>query len=392
MKQLRYLFMAFAVTLLATSCSQDELPGGGSADEPGQPRAYTFTVSPDLTMEGDAAARSEGTDTEMPTRCFMQVFDNGEPVNTNVIEGEKKDGSFIFTVTLASGKSYDYCFYADNGTANITDLSNITWPNTGDVVAYAHKLSGKPEEEMSVTLTHIVTKITLKHVGEPFTVAAGEEFKISYPCADAYNVLNNAASTENGYEDFTYTFTEETTINNGDEVCSFYTTVPYQVENNPDITLNLHHLTQTISDIEWKINSHVTLQGDLSESNPKWGATKEYVEKQIDFFFTDENGDPEGNLEDGVYLFYLPAGNITDLEAVLSAIFHKNVELDFTKNGYVFEEIYNDYTFVVRNYATDGKLDILINGRKTYMVCTTVIYSGYENFSVVSNKLNQSTI
>ena len=393
MKHLKYTIVAFAVALLAASCSRDELPGeGGDTPATGQMQAYTFTVSPDIVMEGEAKTRSEGTTEEMPTRCFMQVFDSDDLTPSTLYNETKEGDSYTFTVTLASDKSYNYCFYADNDNYRISDLRNITWPNTGDVVAYAHKLSGKPEEEMSVTLTHIVTKITLKHVGEPFTVAAGEEFKISYPCADAYNVLNNAASTENGYEDFTYTFTEETTINNGDEVCSFYTTVPYQVENNPDITLNLHHLTQTISDIEWKINSHVTLQGDLSESNPKWGATKEYVEKQIDFFFTDENGDPEGNLEDGVYLFYLPAGNITDLEAVLSAIFHKNVELDFTKNGYVFEEIYNDYTFVVRNYATDGKLDILINGRKTYMVCTTVIYSGYENFSVVSNKLNQSTI
>ena len=59
MKQLRYLFMAFAVALLATSCSQDELPGGGSADEPGQARAYTFTVSPDLTLGGNGHGNAD---------------------------------------------------------------------------------------------------------------------------------------------------------------------------------------------------------------------------------------------------------------------------------------------------------------------------------------------
>ena len=375
MKHLKYIITAVAVALFAASCSQDDYLAEDGGDTPvtGQTQAYTFTVSPDIVMEGDAGTRSEGTDAEKPTRCFMQVFNSGEPVNTSVMVGAKDGDSYTFTITLASGKSYDYCFYADNGTADITDLRNITWQNTGKVVAYAHKWSGEPEEEMSVTLTHIVTKITLKHIGKPFTVAASEKFKITFPCADTYNVLSNT---------------------NGEEVCSFYTIVPDQVENWPDITLNLHQLTQTISGIEWKINSHVTLQGDLSEDNPKWGATKEYVEKQIDFFFKDENGKPEGTFEDGVYIFYLPPGNIADLEAVLSAIFHKNVKLDLTNVGTIFEEVLdNDYTFAIKNNPYGNPyLEISAKDSETY----TLFYSSwnigdYEDFSVVSGKLNNQT-
>ena len=316
MKHLKYISMTLAAVLLAVSCSKDELPGeGGDTPVTGQTQTYTFTVSPDIVMEGDAKTRSEGTDAEKPTRCFMQVFDNDVPVNTSVMVGVKEGDSYTFTVTLASDKSYDYCFYADNGDYSISDLRNITWPNTGDVVAYALKLSGKPSAiETSVTLNHIVTKITLKHMGDPFTVAAGEKFKISFPCADTYNVLSNTAVAENGYEDFTYTFAEGKEINDGEEVCSFYTIVPDQVENWPDITLNLHQLTQTISGIEWKVNSHVTLQGDLSENNTKWGATKEYAEKQIDRFFKDEDGNPKGdNIGDGSYGFYLPLDRISEL-------------------------------------------------------------------------------
>ena len=388
MKHLKYIFMAFAVALFAASCSQDELPGDGDTPVTGQTQTYTFTVSPDIVMEGDARTRSEGTEEEKPTRCFMQVFDNNVPVNTSVMEGVKDGDSYTFTVTLASDKSYDYCFYADNGNYMITDLNNITWPNTGDVVAYAHKLSGKPGDiETSVTLKHIVTKITLKHIGSSFDVAAGEEFKISFPCADTYNVLLNTASTGNGYENFTYTFTEGKTIDDGDEVCSFYTIVPADVEDWSDITLNLHQLTQTISGIEWKSNSHVTLQGDLSESNPKWGATKEYVEKQIDFFFKKEDGTPEGDLEDDAYLFYLPAGNKTDLDAVLSAIFHKNVELDLTETNNIFEEVFdNDYVFIIRNNVGNS-LKILINNSVICTIYYTAYMDSYENFSVVSDKL-----
>ena len=82
MKHLKYMVMAFAVALFATSCSQDELPGeGGDTPVTGQTQTYTFTVSPDIVMEGDAKTRSEGTDAEKPNRCFMQVFDNDVPVN-----------------------------------------------------------------------------------------------------------------------------------------------------------------------------------------------------------------------------------------------------------------------------------------------------------------------
>ena len=195
MRHLKYIFMTFAVALFAASCSQDELlEDGGDTPVTGQTQTYTFTVSPDIVMEGDARTRSEGTEEEKPNRCFMQVFDNDVPVNTSAMSGEKEGDSYTFTITLASDKSYDYCFYADNGNYSISDLRDITWPNTGNVVAYAHKLSGKPDAiETSVTLKHIVTKITLKHIGSSFDVAVGEEFKISFPCADTYNVLSNTA-------------------------------------------------------------------------------------------------------------------------------------------------------------------------------------------------------
>ena len=297
-------------------------------------------------------------------------------------EGEKEGDSYTFTITLASDKSYDYCFYADNGTANITDLRNITWPNTGNVVAYAHVLSGKPEEEvtLSVTLKHIVTKITLKHIGDPFTVTADEEFKISFPCADTFNVLNNAASTGNGYENFTYTFAEEKTINDGDEVCSFYTIVPADVDDWSDITLDLHQLTQTISGIEWKSNSHVTLQGDLSEDNPKWGATSEY-----------EKGSPGS---DGIYRFYLPTNDLNKLESVIGAIFHKEVKIQLNF-GTVFDKTLGDDFNLHIYYDNNGSivyLNIFVNGKQLCAIAyVDVNYNEYENFSVVSDVLNQST-
>ena len=390
--------MAFAVALFAASCSRDELlEDGGDTPVAGQTQTYTFTVSPDIVMEGEAGTRTPtATTDDQPTRCFMQVFDSDFNKVNEKYENKITDGSCTFEVQLATGKEYHIAFYADNSNAPMqNDLTNIQYdPSSGEVVAYGELVQGKPENmNPTVTLKHIVTKITLKHIGNQFTLAANEDFKITFPCATEYNMLGDTPLL-GGYKEFTYTFAKEKTIGNGEEVCSFYTIVPVDVEDWSDITLDLHQLKQTISGIEWKSNSHVTLQGDLSESNPKWGATKEYVEKQIDFFFNDENGNPEGDLGDGVYQFYLQPEDIADLEAVLSAIFHKNVKLDLTKSGVIFEEVFldNDYTFMVINNTNSEGLDILINYVKTfYIFYGDLIYGDYERFSVVSNKLNQST-
>ena len=212
MKQLRYIVMAFAVALFATSCSQDELLDDGR-DTPvtGQTQTYTFTVSPDIVMEGDAKTRSEGTEEEKPTRCFMQVFDSDFNKVNEKEKAEITDGSFTFEVQLATGKEYHIAFYADNSNAPMqNDLTNIQYdPSSGEVVAYGELVQGKPENmNPTVTLKHIVTKITLKHIGNPFTLAANEDFKITFPCATGYNMLDDTPLL-GGYKEFTYTFAKE---------------------------------------------------------------------------------------------------------------------------------------------------------------------------------------
>ena len=80
------------------------------------------------------------------------------------------------------------------------------------------------------------------------------------------------------------------------------------------------------------------------------------------------------------------------MEAVLSAIFHKNVELNLT-NGTIFDEVLdNDYTFKISHVGTNKNFDISINDNKTYVVSYNPIYNGtYADFSVVSDKLKNQT-
>ena len=383
------IFTLLAALLLATSCSRDELPGGGNADEPGPVQAYTFTVSPDLTMEGDAAARSEGTRDELPTHCFMQILGNN--VSPDVQTGESiENGSFTFSVEkLLSSTTYTFLFWADNGSGDApTDLRAVQY--TPGTVAFAARVDDTPENVIKngVSLKHAVTKLSLQTTVA--TSASEEEtVKVTTISATTYNVADLSASSSSA-QTATKTFGASTDFAANSNVATFYF-IPQSETQNVDV--EFHLLKQTIEDVPLAANSHVTLQGDLSEDNPKWGATSEYVKEKINFFFKKEDGTSEGTLEDGTYNFYLPPGNITDLAAVLSAIFHKNVELDLTKNFYIFEEVLdNDYTFAVRNNSSSMRLDIFINNNKTFHILYTDWNSGnYQNFSVVSDKLNQST-
>ncbi len=397
MKHLKYIFTTFAVALFAASCSQDELlEDGGDTPVTGQTQTYTFTVSPDIVMEGEAGTRTPtATTDDQPTRCFMQVYDAaGVAQVTGPIAGtpSNDNGDYTFTTKLFSNTEYTYLFWADNANVEVADLKAV--PYTAGTVAFSYRTKGTPENvaKTTVSLKHAVTKLTLQTTTET-SVKADEDVRVTASCASSYNVAAPASSTfssqtaEKVFEAAT-DFTGE-----NPEVASFYF-IPRDEEQ--DVDVEFHLLKQTIESVPLVANIHVYLQGDLSEDNPKWGATSEYAQKQINYFFKQKDGTTsEGTLVDGVYRFYLPEEKITDLEAVLSAILHKNVKLDLTGIYIIFEEVLdNDYTFTIKNnpVSTIKCLDILINNNKTYAVYYNPMYDGsYANFSVVSDKLKNQT-
>ena len=391
MKHLKYIFTTFAVALFAASCSQDELPDDGGTEEV----SVTFTATVDYAIEtqGDdaagnmkqAATRATSTEDDAPTRFYAQAVSNG--TLSDVVTGIKNDdGTYSFTLQVAKDTKSDYMFWADNAAPGDepTDLRSV--PYTMGGIAFAATAQGTPETvDENVKLQHVVAKVTLKTTTD-VTFGDSHTIRLSASCASTYNVQTSSASS---FED--KSISEEMTdasLAADSEVLTTY------IIPNPDdkaVTFSAHDLAQTIDVVHLVANTNVTLQGDLSVDNPKWGATKEYVEKQIDFFFKNENGDPVGYFEGGAYRFYLPEEKITDLEAVLSAIFHKNVKLDLTP-GIIFDEVLdNDYTFAIRNTTSNKYLDISINDNKIYVVSYNHDNDYYANFSVVSDKLNNQT-
>ncbi len=391
MKHLKYIFMAFAVALLAASCSQDELPGeGGDTPVTGQTQTYTFTVSPDIVMEGEAGTRTPtATMDDQPTRCFMQVYDAAGVTQVTVpIAGtpSNDNGDYTFTTKLFSNTEYTYLFWADNANVEVADLQAV--PYTAGTVAFSYRTKGTPETvaKTTVSLEHAVTKLTLQTTTET-SVDAEEAVRVTASCASSYNVAAPAKSTFSS-QTAEKVFDVATDIAANKEVASFYF-IPRDEEQ--DVDVEFHLLKQTIENVPLVANIHVYLQGDLSEDNPKWGATSEYAKKQIDRFFKDENGNPKGDDGgDGAYGFYLPSDRISELEAVIGAIFHEKVEIRLDGGYKVFDKtLEGDYYFSI--YYFDENLSIFINDVVNYKIFLDLNHGEHPDFSCVSNELNQST-
>ncbi len=279
MKQLKYIFTTFVVALFAASCSQDELLDDGGTEE--VPVTFTATVDYAIETQGDdaagnmkqAATRATSTEDDAPTRFYAQALSNG--TLSKVVEGTKiNDNTYSFTLQVAKDTESDYMFWADNAAPGDepADLRSVSY--TMGVIAFAATAQGTPEAVgKTVELKHVVAKVTLKTTTD-VTFEDSRTIRLSASCASTYNVQTSSASS---FED--KSISEEMTdasLAADSEVLTTYIIL------NPDdkaVTFSAHDLAQTIDVVHLVANTNVTLQGDLSEDNPKWGATKEYVEK-----------------------------------------------------------------------------------------------------------------
>lgn len=288
MKQLKYLFISLAALCMA-ACTQDDdfLPDGGTDTADGDLQEYTFTVGIDRSMEGDdesVSTRATATTDDAPTRCLMQAIYNG--TGGEVYTGEENGNGYSFTVKLAAGNTYTFCFWADNGTQDVTSLTAV--PYTIGTIAFAESVTDTPENLVTngITLAHVVTKVSLVTTAAT-TIAEDEPFTAATQCAGTYNVLTGTAS---GTQDYTTSETSGSFSANAG-VTSFYV---LPAADTQDITIGCHLLEQAIASVPLAVNTHVTLRGDLSEESGNWQTTDEYIVAQMNEYFFGENGTPIG--------------------------------------------------------------------------------------------------
>lgn len=297
MKQLRYIFMAFAVVLLATSCSQDELLEDGGIEE--VPVTFTATVDYAIETQGDdtagnmkqAATRATFNEDDAPTRFYAQALSNG--TLSKVVAGTKNDdGTYSFTLQVAKDTEYEYMFWADNATTDDepTDLRSVSY-TMGDI-AFAAKAEGTPETvNKDVKLQHVVAKVTLKTTTD-VTSEYSKNISLTASCASKYDVQGQKAIVWSFEDKSIFTEMTDAGLTANSEVLTTYI-IPNP--ENKTVTLGAHEMTQAISDVPLVANTNVTLQGDLSESSSKWGnPTSAYIETKFQSYFFNENDQPKG--------------------------------------------------------------------------------------------------
>lgn len=372
MNRLKHILTLTLLVLLATACSKDDdlTQGGNIPTGDAEQQTVTFTVGADYTLEGDARTRSEGTEEEKPTRCFLQVLDaNG----TNLIASASDDtpddkGSFQLSVSgLTTGTTYQFLFWADNDASNtaISDLKAV--PYTLNTVAYAFKDTNTPGQiSTNITLSHVVTKVTLRHnsTTNTFTASAGSELTLTIPCLTTYDVSSDTQSGT-GTQTIEHTFTAAVSGTTNYDICTFYTLAPTASGNS--VSVNFNMLDLTISGVSLPANTHVTLQGDLSEYNTNWtieaGKEAEYIQEQFEHYFF--NGDdPRGTPFASEYCFN---GTTTQIQNLLRHITRNaNYELPSTSSHFIFGSQYSSPYLRVFNYIYSIQL-IYNNGTTSYV-------------------------
>lgn len=289
--------MAFAVVLLATSCSQDELLEDGGIEE--VPVTFTATVDYAIETQGDdtagnmkqAATRATFNEDDAPTRFYAQALSNG--TLSKVVAGTKNDdGTYSFTLQVAKDTEYEYMFWADNATTDDepTDLRSVSY-TMGDI-AFAAKAEGTPETvNKDVKLQHVVAKVTLKTTTD-VTSEYSKNISLTASCASKYDVQGQKAIVWSFEDKSIFTEMTDAGLTANSEVLTTYI-IPNP--ENKTVTLGAHEMTQAISDVPLVANTNVTLQGDLSESSSKWGnPTSAYIETKFQSYFFNENDQPKG--------------------------------------------------------------------------------------------------
>lgn len=267
MNKLKQILTVLTLALLA-SCSRDEAftDTPGTTDE--ETVTVSFTAEVDYSMaEADGAAatsapcaatRVGGTADEMPKRYYAQAITLDGTETTGVVEGtDNGNGSCTFRLQLQPGTEYDYLFWADNaeGEDAPADLTAVAY--SMGTTAFACKTSGTPAgvSENSISLTHVVTKVSVKTTA---AITGGIAVEISTQSGTGYNVKTETATAFAEGSSRTETAGDI----EADEVV--LTTYLLPGADNRTVTIEANGRSWTLNNVPLTPNTHVVLKGDLS--------------------------------------------------------------------------------------------------------------------------------
>lgn len=268
MNKTRHIFAFTLLTLLLAACSEDNGLNPSAPEDNTVPVAFTVVMDNTIQEYGTAqeakniATRSAVTGSEQPTRCCAQAFENTIPASGVEPGTLGADGKYSFTFHLDPEKTYTYLFWADNASEPIYRLDDASYSPGTTVVALAGKKSGTPTtvNNQEITLTHVVTKITLRTGADMTVPASGGSVAITTNSGTRFNVSTGSAISS-GSQMLTATISQGRTFKAGDDVASFYI-IPTGATQTVTVT-DFGRGTHTIEAVPTAADTHVVLQGDL---------------------------------------------------------------------------------------------------------------------------------
>ena len=243
--------------LLAACHSDDNEPI--LADD--EPQAVTLTIN----LE-DAYTRtiSEDKDNAL-TRLLIQMVDD-DVLQTDIKTINLTSGQTTATASyeLYASHRYTFLLWADDGSYNATDLTNITLKDnltdTQAGLSYAAKATWDgTSATISTTLNHVASKVTLKATNK---LEAGNTLTLTVPQAySGYNVQDATITGEAEAYPHTYTTTAVSgTQEQPVELFSFYVLAANALQN---LTVSCNNETATVP-ANLGGGKHIILKGDIS--------------------------------------------------------------------------------------------------------------------------------
>lgn len=259
------ILSALAALLLA-ACTQDELT---DASNDLRPVTITATIDPQIQ------SRATVSDSETPTRCFLEISDVDGDYN-EIIRLDPTESTFTTALLLSPTCKYNLLFWADNVKDPVEGYlppSLHYMEYTEGSLAYRVRLQNQSWSANGIKceLKHAVAKVTLRTTAD---LPAGRNVTMTiptnYPCYSMYwdDVCSINASQFNPRA---YTTpAKNDAVSAGGDVVSCYVLVPTGRFNtqNTNQTVKISHdgLEWTIPDaIPIKQNQHTIISGDVSK-------------------------------------------------------------------------------------------------------------------------------
>ena len=243
--------------LLAACHSDDNEPI--LADD--EPQAVTLTIN----LE-DAYTRtiSEDKDNAL-TRLLIQMVDD-DVLQTDIKTINLTSGQTTATASyeLYASHRYTFLLWADDGSYNATDLTNITLKDnltdTQAGLSYAAKATWDgTSATISTTLNHVASKVTLKATNK---LEAGNTLTLTVPQAyGGYNV--QTATTTGTASQYTYSYTTTAVSGTKEQPVELFSFYVLAADVLQDLTVSCNNETATVP-ANLSGGKHIILTGDIS--------------------------------------------------------------------------------------------------------------------------------